>query len=64
MNYYERIQKAIDFLEDNLENEIRRKRRRKKRICRFSNFYRLFFCYYGISGKGIPDYAQNVPCGL
>lgn len=42
VNYYERIQKAIDFLEDNLENEIRAEEAAKEAYMSVSNFYRLF----------------------
>ena len=51
MNYYERIQKAIDFLEDNLENEIRAEEAAKEAYMSVSNFYRLFFAITGFQAK-------------
>lgn len=51
MNYYERIQKAIDFLEDNLENEIRAEEAAKEAYMSVSNFYRLFFAITGFQVK-------------
>lgn len=51
MNYYERIQKAIDFLEDNLENDIRADAAAKEAYMSVSNFYRLFFAITGFQAK-------------
>lgn len=51
MNYYERIQKAIDFLEDNLENEVRMEAAAKEAYMSVSNFYRLFFAITGYQAK-------------
>lgn len=38
MNYYERIQKAIDFLEHNLENDIKAEDAAKEAYMSVSNF--------------------------
>lgn len=51
VNYYERIQKAIDFLEDNLENEIRAEEAAKEAYMSVSEFYRLFFAITGFQAK-------------
>ena len=42
VNYYERIQKAIDFLEDNLENEIRAEEAAKEAYMSFRIFTACF----------------------
>ena len=56
MNYYERIQKAIDFLEHNLENDIKAEDAAKEAYMSVSNFYRLFFA---ITGYQVKEYLIN-----
>ncbi|HKM35505.1 MAG TPA: effector binding domain-containing protein [Lachnospiraceae bacterium] len=51
MNYYERIQKSINFMEDNLQNEICAADIAKEAYMSVSNFYRLFFAIIGIGAK-------------
>lgn len=51
MNYYERVQKSIDFMEDNLQNEICAADIAKEAYMSVSNFYRLFFSIIGIGAK-------------
>ncbi len=51
MNYYERIQKSIDFMEDNLENSIRVEEMAKAVYMSESSFYRIFFAITGYQAK-------------
>ncbi len=51
MNYYERIQKSIDYIESNLENEIDLNIAAQKAFMSLSNFYRMFFALVGYSVK-------------
>jgi len=56
MNYYERIQKSIDYIEANLENEIDLNRACREAYMSLSNFYRLFFA---IVGYPVKEYVRN-----
>ncbi|QVK16958.1 effector binding domain-containing protein [Mycoplasmatota bacterium] len=56
MNYYERIQKSIDYIEINLENEIDLKEVAKEAFMSFSNFYRIFFA---LTGHGVKEYIRK-----
>ena len=51
MNYYERIQKSIDYIESNLENSIDLNIAAQKAFMSLSNFYRMFFALVGYSIK-------------
>ena len=51
MNYYERIQKSIDFMEDNLENDIKVEEIAKEAYMSVSSFYRIFFAITGYQAK-------------
>lgn len=51
MNYYERIQKSIDYIEANLENEIDLNEACREAFMSLSNFYRMFFALVGYSVK-------------
>lgn len=51
MNYYERVQESIDFIEDNLENNIKIEEVAKKAYMSTSNFYRIFFAITGYQAK-------------
>lgn len=51
MNYYERIQKSIDYIESNLENEIDLNLAAREAFMSMSNFYRMFFALVGHSLK-------------
>lgn len=51
VNYYERIQKAINFMEDNLENEVKTEEAAKEAYMSVSAFYRLFFAITGYRAK-------------
>ncbi|WP_271712479.1 helix-turn-helix transcriptional regulator [Anaeromicropila herbilytica] len=51
MNYYERIQKSIDFMEDNLENDIKVEAIAKEAFISASSFYRIFFSITGYQAK-------------
>lgn len=51
MNYYERIQKSIDYIETNIENEIDLNAACREAYMSLSNFYRIFFALVGYSVK-------------
>lgn len=51
MNYYERIQKSIDYIESNLENGINLETVAQQAYMSISNLYRLFFALTGYSVK-------------
>jgi AraC family transcriptional regulator len=51
MNYYERVQKAIDYIESNLENGIDLEKVAAEAYMSSSNFYRLFFALTGFTVK-------------
>lgn len=51
MNYYQRIQKAIDYIEDNLEQAITIEMCAKKAYMSVSGFYRMFISVVGYSSK-------------
>ncbi|BCZ46789.1 hypothetical protein psyc5s11_28560 [Clostridium gelidum] len=55
MNYYERIQKSIDYIERNLENKIDLNLVAKEAYMSQSNYYRLFFA---IVGHSIKEYIR------
>lgn len=63
MNYYERIQEAIDFMEDNLENEIKVETIAKQIFMSESGFYRMFFA---ITGYQVKDYfiRRRINCAF
>lgn len=51
MNYYQRIQKAIDLIEDNLEHEITIEMCAKEAYMSVSGFYRMFLSVVGYNVK-------------
>ena len=51
MNYYEQIQKSIDFIERNLEESIDISMAANEAYMSQSNYYRLFFAMVGYSVK-------------
>ena len=51
VNYYERIQKSIDFMEANLENDIKVEVMAKEAYMSLSSFYRIFFAITGYQAK-------------
>ncbi|MDT8717512.1 helix-turn-helix domain-containing protein [Clostridium sp. 19966] len=56
MNYYERIQKSIDYMEENLEQEMTLDRAAREAFMSLSNFHRMFFTLVGYSAK---EYIRN-----
>lgn len=56
MNYYERIQKSIDYIERNFENEIDLQDVAKEAFMSFSNFYRIFFA---LTGHSVKEYIRK-----
>ena len=51
MNYYERIQNSIDFMEENLEKKIKVSEMAKQAFMSESNYYRIFFAITGYQAK-------------
>lgn len=51
MNYYERVQKAIDYIEANLKQEEELEVYARQAFMSISNFYRLFYAFVGQSVK-------------
>ena len=51
MNYYEQIQKSIDYIEDNLEEPININIVANEAYMSQSNYYRMFFAMVGYSVK-------------
>ncbi len=51
MNYYERIQKSIDYIESNIDNLIDLNDIAREAFMSPSNFYRMFFALVGHSVK-------------
>lgn len=56
MNYYERIQKCIDYMEENLENDIKVDEVARKAYMSVSSFHRIFFA---ITGYQVKEYLIN-----
>lgn len=55
MNYYERIQNSIYYIEDNLDNELNIEDCAKKAYMSVSNYYRMFL---SIVGYNIKEYIR------
>ncbi len=51
MNYYERIQKSINYIESNLENKMDLNATAQEAYMSKSNYYRIFFALVGYSVK-------------
>lgn len=51
MNYYERIQRSIDYIENNLENKIDLQIVAQEAYMSLSNYYRMFFALVGYTVK-------------
>ncbi|MGI6159530.1 MAG: helix-turn-helix domain-containing protein [Limnochordia bacterium] len=56
MNYYERVQRAIDYIEENLKSELPLKEVAARAYMSIANFYRLF---YALTGHSIKDYIRR-----
>lgn len=56
MNYYERIQKAIDHIEQNLDQELTLEAVGKAAFMSQTNLYRMFFA---ITGYSVKTYIRN-----
>ncbi|MEN6519769.1 MAG: AraC family transcriptional regulator [Armatimonadota bacterium] len=55
MNYYERIQKAIDYIEDHLQDDIELKHVAAEACMSLSSLYRLFF---SMTGYRLKEYIR------
>lgn len=56
MNYYERIQKSIDYIESNLENAIDIEKAASEAYMSSSNYYRMFFA---LTGHAVKEYIRQ-----
>lgn len=56
MNYYERIQRAIDYGEENICEEVRAEDMARRAYMSLSNFHRMFFA---LSGFSAAEYLRN-----
>lgn len=56
MNYYDRIQNSIEYIESNLENCIDLSIVAKKAYMSLSNFYRIFFA---LTGHSVKEYIRK-----
>lgn len=53
MNYYERIQRSIDYIESNLEGDITIEKAAQEAFMSCSNYYRMFFA---LTGYAVMEY--------
>ena len=51
MNYYERVQQAIDFVESNIQSEVSLEEIASKAYMSLAGFYRMFFTFTGFTVK-------------
>ncbi len=56
MNYYERIQKSIDYIESKLEDNIEIEKVAQEAFMSCSNFYRMFFA---LTGYAVKEYIRH-----
>ena len=56
MNYYQRIQNSIDYIETNLESKINLALAAKEAFMSLSSFYRMFFA---LAGYSVKDYVRR-----
>lgn len=56
MNYYERIQRSLDYIEENLKNSIEIEKVAQESFMSISSFYRMF---YALVGHTVKDYIRK-----
>ncbi len=56
MNYYERIQKSIDYIENKLKEDIEIEKAAQEAFMSCSNYYRMFFA---LTGYAVKEYIRN-----
>ena len=56
MNYYERIQKSIDYIESKLEDDIEIEKAAQEAFMSCSNYYRMFFA---LTGYAVKEYMRH-----
>lgn len=56
MNYYERIQKSIDYIEDKLKEDIEIEKAAQEAFMSCSNYYRMFFA---LTGHEVKEYVRH-----
>lgn len=56
MNYYERIQKSIDYIESKLEDDIKIEKVAQEAFMSCSNYYRMFFA---LTGYAVKEYIRH-----
>ena len=55
MNYYERIQKSIDYIESRLKSDIEIEKAAREAFMSCSNYYRMFFA---LTGYAVKEYIR------
>ena len=63
MNYYERIQKSIDYIERRLKDKIEIERAAQEAFMSCSNYYRMFFA---LTGYAVKEYIRlrRISCAV
>ena len=56
MNYFERIQKSIDYIECRLDDDIEIEKAAQEAYMSCSNFYRMFFA---LTGYAVKEYIRQ-----
>ncbi len=56
MNYYERIQKSIDYIESKLEDAVEIEKAAQEAFMSCSNYYRMFFA---LTGYAVKEYIRH-----
>ncbi len=56
MNYYERVEKAVDYIEKNLDQDIDIENVAKEAYMSLRNLYRMFFA---LTGYSVKEYVRN-----
>ena len=56
MNYYERIQRSIDFIEENICEDITLEQCARESYMSLSEYYRMFF---SVIGMNVKEYIRN-----
>lgn len=59
MEYRELIQSSLNYIEDNLENEIDMEKAAKAAYISLSSFYKLFFAHVGYSANEYANFAES-----
>ena len=63
MNYYERIQRSVDYIESKLRDNIAIERAAQEAFMSCSNYYRMFFA---LTGYAVKEYIRlrRISCAV